>query len=79
MVSKNPVIDSNKLERGVVWGETDSTAHWVGAFAVYGGHGATAFSTIVYEIEPGKRSAGTLKCEGSGPSLECLLEGGGVG
>jgi quercetin dioxygenase-like cupin family protein len=26
-----------------------------GAFAVYGGHGATASSTIVYEIEPGKR------------------------
>ena len=28
---------------------------WQGAFAVYGGHGATASSTIVYEIEPGKR------------------------
>jgi quercetin dioxygenase-like cupin family protein len=26
-----------------------------GAFAVYGGHGSTASSTIVYEIEPGKR------------------------
>jgi quercetin dioxygenase-like cupin family protein len=25
------------------------------AFAVYGGHGATASSTIVYEIEPGGR------------------------
>ena len=29
--------------------------HWAGAFAVHGGHGATASSTIVYEIEPGKR------------------------
>jgi quercetin dioxygenase-like cupin family protein len=29
--------------------------HWKGAFAVYGGHGATASSVIVYEIEPGKR------------------------
>jgi quercetin dioxygenase-like cupin family protein len=29
--------------------------NWAGAFAVYGGHGATASSTIVYEIEPGKR------------------------
>jgi hypothetical protein len=29
--------------------------HWNGAFAVYGGHGATASSVIVYEIEPGKR------------------------
>jgi quercetin dioxygenase-like cupin family protein len=28
---------------------------WAGAFAVYGGHGTTASSTIVYEIEPGKR------------------------
>ncbi len=28
---------------------------WAGAFAVYGGHGATASSTIVYEIEPGGR------------------------
>jgi mRNA-degrading endonuclease RelE of RelBE toxin-antitoxin system len=27
----------------------------VDAFAVYGGHGTTASSTIVYEIEPGKR------------------------
>ena len=28
---------------------------WAGAFAVYGGHGATQSSTIVYEIEPGGR------------------------
>ena len=55
MVFKNPVVDSNKLERGEVWGETDSAVHWAGAFAVYGGHGATASSTIVYEVEPGKR------------------------
>jgi quercetin dioxygenase-like cupin family protein len=54
MVSKNPVVDSN-LKRGEVWGETDAAVHWAGAFAVYGGHGATASSTIVYEIEPGKR------------------------
>ena len=26
-----------------------------GAFAAYGGHGTTASSTIVYEIEPGGR------------------------
>ena len=43
------------MERGEVWGETDSAVHWKGAFAVYGGHGATASSVIVYEIEPGKR------------------------
>jgi quercetin dioxygenase-like cupin family protein len=48
-------VDSTKLERGEVWGETDSAVHWKGAFAVYGGHGATASSVIVYEIEPGKR------------------------
>ena len=28
---------------------------WQGAFAAYGGHGTTASSTIVYEIEPGGR------------------------
>ena len=49
------LVDSTKLERGEVWGETDKTVHWKGAFAVYGGHGATASSVIVYEIEPGKR------------------------
>jgi quercetin dioxygenase-like cupin family protein len=49
------VIDSSKLARTKVWGETDQAVRWEGAFAVYGGHGTTASSTIVYEIEPGKR------------------------
>ena len=49
------LVDSTKLERGEVWGETDKAVHWKGAFAVYGGHGAMASSVIVYEIEPGKR------------------------
>ncbi len=53
--SRSPVVDSNKLARTKVWGETDPAVRWEGAFAVYGGHGATASSTIVYEIEPGKR------------------------
>ena len=53
--SKSPVVDSDKLKRTEVWGETDKDVSWAGAFAVYGGHGATASSTIVYEIEPGKR------------------------
>jgi quercetin dioxygenase-like cupin family protein len=52
---KNPVVASNDLKRTEVWGETDKAVHWAGAFAVYGGHGATASSTIVYEIAPGKR------------------------
>ena len=51
----NPVIDSNKLERGTVSGEEDKTVHWSGAFAACGGKGATQSSTIVYEIEPGNR------------------------
>ena len=55
MVINSPVVDSHKLERGEVWGETDPAVHWTGAFAVYGGHGATASSTIVYEVEPGTR------------------------
>jgi len=49
------VVASNKLPRTKVWGETDKAVSWQGAFAVYGGHGATASSTIVYEFEPGKR------------------------
>jgi quercetin dioxygenase-like cupin family protein len=49
------VVASNQLKRTKVWGETDQAVSWAGAFAVYGGHGATASSTIVYEIEPGKR------------------------
>jgi len=53
--SKSPVVDSDNLKRAKVWGETDKDVSWAGAFAVYGGHGATASSTIVYEIEPGKR------------------------
>ena len=52
---KSPVVASNDLKRTKVWGETDQAVSWAGAFAVYGGHGATASSTIVYEIEPGKR------------------------
>jgi quercetin dioxygenase-like cupin family protein len=52
---KSLVVASNDLKRTKVWGETDEAVSWAGAFAVYGGHGATASSTIVYEIEPGKR------------------------
>jgi len=53
--SETIVVASNDLKRTKVWGETDQAVSWAGAFAVYGGHGATASSTIVYEIEPGKR------------------------
>jgi quercetin dioxygenase-like cupin family protein len=50
------VIDSNKLPRTKVWGETDKAVSWQGAFALYGGKGGTtASSTIAYEVEPGKR------------------------
>jgi quercetin dioxygenase-like cupin family protein len=49
------VVASDKLERTKVWGEDDASVRWAGAFAVYGGHGTTQSSTIVYEIEPGGR------------------------
>jgi len=49
------VIDSGALERTKVWGEGNDAVRWQGAFATYGGHGTTASSTIVYEIEPGGR------------------------
>ena len=52
----NPVVASEKLPRTEVWAEDEPAVKWAGAFAVYGGHGgATASSTIVYEIEPGAR------------------------
>jgi quercetin dioxygenase-like cupin family protein len=50
----NPVVASDNL-KAEVWAEDDGSVRWAGAFAVYGGHGATASSTIVYEIEAGKR------------------------
>jgi quercetin dioxygenase-like cupin family protein len=49
------IVASDKLPRTKVWGETDSAVSWAGVFAVYGGHETTASSTIVYEVEPGKR------------------------
>ncbi len=49
------VVASDKLKRAEGWAEDDESVGWAGAFAVYGGHGSTASSTIVYEIEPGKR------------------------
>jgi quercetin dioxygenase-like cupin family protein len=51
----SPVIASDKLERTEVRGEDDPSVRWNGAFVVYGGHGTTQSSTIVYEIEPGGR------------------------
>src|SRR5437867_13432269 len=49
------VVASDKLERAEVWAEDHKSVRWAGALAVYGEHGTTASSTIVYEIEPGKR------------------------
>lgn len=49
------MIASDKLERVQVRGEDDPAVRWNGAFVVYGGHGTTQSSTIVYEIEPGGR------------------------
>jgi len=51
----SPVIASDKLVRTEVRGEDDPSVRWNGAFVVYGGHGTTQSSTIVYEIEPGGR------------------------
>ena len=52
---KSPVIASSALKRAQIRGADDPNVRWAGAFATYGGHGATASSTIVYEIEPGGR------------------------
>ena len=51
----SPVVASDKLKRIEVWAEDHESVRWAGAFAVYGGQGATASLTIMYEIDPGKR------------------------
>ena len=48
-------VATNDLERVQIHGEGDETVQWQGAFVAYGGHGAEATTTIVFEIEPGKR------------------------
>jgi quercetin dioxygenase-like cupin family protein len=48
-----PVVASDKLERIQVRAADNPAVRWNAAFAVYGGHGTTQSSTIVYEIEPG--------------------------
>src|SRR5947199_261183 len=55
----DPVVASDKLKRTEVWPEVDESVHWIVAFAVYGGHGTTASSTIVTRLSPGNGSAGT--------------------
>lgn len=50
-----PIIDTSKLERAKLHGQGEDSVRWAGAFAAYGGHGASQSSTIVYEIEPGGR------------------------
>src|SRR5262249_31671983 len=43
------------LPRAKVGGVDDPAVRWAGAFAAYGGHGTTASSNTVHEIEPGGR------------------------
>ena len=50
-----PIIDTAKLERARLHGQGEDSVRWAGAFAAYGGHGASQSSPIVYEIEPGGR------------------------
>src|SRR5215467_15236904 len=74
MVAKTPVVHSNELKRGEVLGETDRAVHWAGAFTVYGGHGATASSTIAYEVEPGKRLGWHTDAT---EETQCIIAGAG--
>ena len=48
-------VATNELERIKIHGEGDDSVRWQGAFVSYGGHGADASTTIVFEIEPGGR------------------------
>lgn len=47
------IVASDKLERIPVRAEDDPAVKWNASFALYGGHGTTQSSTIVFEIEPG--------------------------
>ena len=47
------VVASDKLARSQVRAADNPKVLWDAAFAVYGDHGASQSSTIVYEIEPG--------------------------
>ncbi len=49
------VVATEDLPRAKAGRVDDPSVRWAGAFATYGGHGATQSSTIVYEIEPGGR------------------------
>jgi quercetin dioxygenase-like cupin family protein len=51
--SETPVIASNTLERINVRSSDNPAVRWNASFVLYGGHGTTQSSTIVYEIEPG--------------------------
>ena len=50
----NPV-DTAPLQRVHVYGDSDKTVNWAGAFVTCGGHGSDQSSTIVFEIDPGNR------------------------
>ena len=51
--TQTPVIASDTLERIQVRSSDNPAVRWNASFVVYGGHGTTQSSTIVYEIEPG--------------------------
>jgi quercetin dioxygenase-like cupin family protein len=48
-------VATNDLPRITVHGAEDDTVEWHGAFVAYGGSGAEETTTIVFEINPGKR------------------------
>jgi quercetin dioxygenase-like cupin family protein len=47
------VVASDKLARAQIRAADNPKVQWQASFAVYGDHGASQSSTIVYEIEPG--------------------------
>jgi quercetin dioxygenase-like cupin family protein len=48
-------VATGTLQRLQIHGEGDDTVQWAGVFVSYGEHGADQSTTIVFEIEPGKR------------------------
>jgi quercetin dioxygenase-like cupin family protein len=48
-------VDTSTLERLHLTGEGVESIRWSGVFVTYGGHGADASTSIVFEIEPGGR------------------------
>lgn len=69
------IVSTNEMERIPVRGADDAAVRWDASFASYGTYGATASSTIVYEVHPGGRLGWHTD---STEETQYIVEGSGV-